>query len=758
MSETGDTRTGGGEPISVEGKSVSDAAMGLLVEAGAVLASSLDLMTTMGQVARLTVPPLADLCVIDLRDEDGSIRDVAVAATEEGIAHDLEELRTRFPLDPDGAHPVAQVIRSGEPELLAEMTGTLLSSFAQGSEHARFMIDHGYRSAIVAPLLARGRTLGALSTLRLGDSMPFRSEDLELVCELARRAAMAIDNARLFSDLQRVERRLEAILVNLAEAITVVDEQGRTVFANQAAADLLGVDTPAELMSAAPGTLMPRYLVLDEQGRELDLESMPGRRLFAGEHPEPLLVRNIVRATGEERWLNVRSSPVTEPETGRILYAVNVFENITEVKRAQLMESFMAGASRVLASSMDYGETLQRVARLAVPQIADWCAIDLLSERGEIERVAVHHADPEMLALAERISHVHQPALDEPMGVPEVIRSGETRIFTDIQPQALAAYAHNDEHLELLSAIGATAVIIVPMAGATGTIGAITLVSSESIRRLSPVDLALAERLGRRAGTAVENARLYTERTRIAHTLQQALLPESLPEIPGTELEALYCAAGELNEVGGDFYDVFDYGADCWMLIIGDVCGKGPRAAGVTALARHTLRAAAMSGQSPADMLGTLHQALRRQPPGADLCTVCLVTMALAPEHARLTVALAGHPPPLLIDPSGEATQIGRTGTLLGILDPIKITESTAELHAGHTLLLYTDGVPDAGQAGRRLGEDGLIELCGQARQRTLHDLLKHIEHAALEQAGGSLHDDIALLGLRLFNPAPSQR
>ena len=217
--------------------------------------------------------------------------------------------------------------------------------------------------------------------------------------------------------------------------------------------------------------------------------------------------------------------------------------------------------------------------------------------------------------------------LDEPAGVPEVIRTGEARIFTDIQPEALAAYAHDDEHLELLRAIGATAVIIVPMIGATRTIGAITLVSSESMRRLTAADSALAERLGRRAGTAVENARLYTERTRIAHTLQQALLPESLPEIPGAEIEALYCAAGELNEVGGDFYDVFEYGADSWMLVIGDVCGKGPRAAGVTALARHTLRAAAMSGQSPPEMLETLHQALRRQPPGADLCTVCLVTV-----------------------------------------------------------------------------------------------------------------------------------
>jgi PAS domain S-box-containing protein len=745
-----------GEPttISAAAQPVSYAAMHLLVEAGAVLASSLDPATTMGQVARLTIPRLADLCVIDLRDEDGSIKDVAVASADDGIARELESLRARYPLDPAGEHPVAQVLRSGEPVLLEEMTSMLLTSFAQGSEHARFMIDHGYRSAVVAPLTARERTFGALSVLRLGDGQRYGDDDLELVCELARRAALAIDNARLFSDLRRVEQRLETILVNLAEAITVVDEHGQTVFANQAAADLLGVEDPGELTAAAPGTIMERFLVLDEQGHELNLERMPGRRLFAGEPAQPLLVRNIVRATGEERWLIVRSSPISDPDTERVLYAVNVFENITEVKRVERAESFMAEASRVLASSMDYTQTLQRVARLAVPRIAAWCAVDLLDGQGRIERVAVHHADPEKVALAERLHRIYQPAPDEPAGVPEVIRSGQALIVTDIRPDALASYARDAEHLELLHAIDATAVIIVPMGGATRTIGAITLVSSGGGRRLTDADLGVLERLGRRAGTAVENARLYTERTRIAQTLQRALLPESLPEIPGVELQALYSPAGELNEVGGDFYDVFQYDSDRWILLIGDVCGKGPRAAGVTALARHTLRAGAISGQSLSDMLGTLHQALRRQPPGADLCTVCLILMTRAEEGVQLTVALAGHHPPLIVDRDGQARPVGRPGTLLGVLDPIEIAESEAVLQAGQTLLLYTDGVSEAGRSVGPLGEEGVVELCRRSPELGLAELLEHLERAALERAEGKLRDDIALLAARIV-PTP---
>ena len=747
-----------GEQIDVDAQSVGDVAASVLIEAGAVLASSLDPSTTMGQVASLTLPRLADLCVIDLRDADGSIREVAVACVRPELARELEELRVEHPLNPNGGHPVAQVLRSGQPVLLPEMTSALLSSFAQGSEHAKFMIDHGYRSAVVAPLNARERTLGALSVLRLGGGTPYDQEDLQLVCELARRAALAIDNARLYSEVRSVERRLEAILVNLAEAITVVDEHGQTVFANQAAADLLCASDPEELTSSQPGSIMPRFAVLDEQGRRLDLEHMPGRQLFAGETPGPLLVRNVVLATGEERWLIVRSSPITDPESGRIVYVVNVFENITEVKRVQLAESFMAQASRVLASSLDYAETLQRIARLAVPQIADWCAVELVNEKDEIERVAVHHPDPAKLELAERLNRDYRPSLDEPAGVPEVIRTGEARIYTDIPPDALAQYARDNKHLELLSAIGATAVIIVPMIGATGPIGAITLVSAESMRRLSPGDLALAERLGRRAGTAVENARLYTERSRIAQTLQQALLPESLPDIPGLEVRARYCAAGELNEVGGDFYDVFDYGPDRWMLAIGDVCGKGPRAAGVTALARHTLRAAAMSGQSPTEMLETLHRALRRQPPGADLCTVCLVAAHRTGAATQLAIALAGHPPPLLIDRDGKAETIGRPGTLLGVLDPIEIVETKAELRDGETLLLYTDGVTDAGRPNVELGEAGLIELCLKAPRLDLDSLLEYVEDVALEHAKLGLRDDLALLGLRASQSLPSQR
>jgi PAS domain S-box-containing protein len=746
----------GAMPNDIETE-MDDVAVELLLEAGVAMAESLDMEGTLGRVARLTVPRLADLCVIDLLDEDGSIRQMAVASADANVARRLRELRERQQLDPQGEHPVARVIRSGEPELRAEMTSLQLRSFAAGSEHARFMLDSGYHSAVVAPLLARQRTLGALSVLRLVDGQPYTPADLALVSELARRAALAIDNARLFSAVRRVEQRLEAVLVNLAEAITLTDAHDQIVFANHAAARLLGAQEPQELIGVRQEELMHRFVVQDEHGRELSAQEMPRRRLFAGGAPEPLLLKVVVRASGEEHWLLARPGPVTDPETGRVLFVVNVYEDITEVKRTQLAERFMAEASRMLASSMDYAETLTRIAELAVPQIADWCAVDVLSESGEIERVAIHHGDPAKIALAERLEQRYHAPLDAPVGIPEVIRSGRVRMFTDLTPEVLAAYASDREHLELLSAFEATAMIIAPMSAPTRTVGAITLISSRDTRRLTQADVGLAERLGRRAGTAVESARLYTERTRIAHILQAALLPESLPTIAGAEVATLYHAAGELNDVGGDFYDLVPYGPERWLMAIGDVCGKGPRAAGVTALARHTMRTAAMLGQTPVGILQTLHRALSGQPVGADLCTVCLVTVECTTTGpVQLTVTLAGHPQPLLIGVDGDAELIGEPGTLLGVLDPIEVHEASAELKHGETLLLYTDGLPESGHAGAQLGERRLMEVCAQAPRLSLDGLLAEIERTALAHADGTLRDDIALMALRLSQPGDS--
>src|SRR4051794_15443973 len=203
---------------------------------------------------------------------------------------------------------------------------------------------------------------------------------------------------------------------------------------------------------------------------------------------------------------------------------------------------------------------------------------------------------------------------------------------------------------------------------------------------------------------AIETARLYQERTRTAQTLQRALLPPHLPEIDGIELASTYRAAGEGNEVGGDFYDVFRQSDGSWALVVGDVCGKGPQAAAVTALARYTLRAHAVAGLPPSYQLARLNDALLRQhAPG--FVTVALARLEPTATGARLELATAGHPLPILYQ-NGRATPLGDVGTPLGIIEQPELPEVAVELTPGDLLVFYTDGVSEAAAPRMILDDD----------------------------------------------------
>ena len=181
----------------------------------------------------------------------------------------------------------------------------------------------------------------------------------------------------------------------------------------------------------------------------------------------------------------------------------------------------------------------------------------------------------------------------------------------ELTDEMLVAGLPDPEQLALVRRLGLRSVIIAALRAHGRTFGTLTLANAGGSRLFEAADVQLAEELARRAATAIDNARLYTERTHIAHTLQAKLLPERLPAIPGALLAARYRAAGELNEVGGDFYDVFPRSADEWAIVVGDVSGKGPEAAAVTALARYTLRAGALEDDEPAKALRRLNGAMR---------------------------------------------------------------------------------------------------------------------------------------------------
>jgi serine phosphatase RsbU (regulator of sigma subunit) len=456
-----------------------------------------------------------------------------------------------------------------------------------------------------------------------------------------------------------------------------------------------------------------------------------------------------VRATGEERWSAVKATPIHDQE-GRAVMAINVIEDISEHKRSELGQRFLAESSAVLASSLDRRELLQQVAALAVPGLADWCAVDLRADDGGIERMALAHADPDQVAWAKELERRYPMDPDAPSGVPNVLRTGAAELYSDIPDELIREAAIDEEHYRLITRLGMRSAIIAPLVARERTIGALTFVSGPSGRRFDERDLELARELALRCAAAIENARLYAERAYIATTLQKSLLPAELPDIPGVEAAARFRPTGAGTEVGGDFYDLFATGGRGWTVVMGDVCGKGPDAAALTALARYTLRAAAMRERLPSRSLGVLNEALLRQRDDRRFCTVAYAYLEMTAEGARVGLASGGHPLPLLLHPDGTVEPVGVPGTLLGIVPDPRLEDCSVSLLPGDALVFYTDGVIEPRGADGSLDEDSLAGLLASCAGQGADAIAATVEEAAMDANSGQRRDDIAVLVLRM--------
>jgi PAS domain S-box-containing protein len=639
------------------------------------------------------------------------------------------------------------VIRSGEPLLLSEIPDALWEQAAQDPEQLRLMREAGMVSALVVPMRVRDAVIGDIALTYAESGRRYSEEDIARASALADRCALAIDNARLHTTLRETRDDLGAILEGVADAVTAQTPDGRLVYANDAAVRLLGFGSAEEMLAAEPRAMLARFEMLDERGDPIPLERLPGRLALAGEYPRPLTVRYRDLTSDEVRWSRVQSTPVFDA-AGAVRLAINVIEDISDLKRAEEGHRFLAEASRVLAGSLDYQETLGAVARLAVPRIADWCAVDV-AHGDEVERVAVAHVDPERVELARDVHERYPPDPSSHTGVYGVLRRGAAELYAEISDAMLEQGAHDEEHLRIMRSVGIQSAMLVPMRLRDRVLGVISFVSSESGRRFDEQDLVLAEDLALRAAASVENARLYETAASIAATLQSSLLPPVLPEIPAIEIAAAYRPAGAGLEVGGDFYDVFSTGEDQWYAVVGDVCGKGAEAAAVTALARYTIRAAAVRHRSPSAILRWLSDAMLQQN-GEDgrFCTIACVHLDVSRSPARITVACGGHPLPLVVRADGSTEHFGAPGTLLGMVENPDLQDRAAELGNGDTIVLYTDGLTEAGAPERMWAPDELAAaaqaVAGASAAATVDHLL-----AATVDSVAQARDDVAVLALR---------
>ena len=424
-------------------------------------------------------------------------------------------------------------------------------------------------------------------------------------------------------------------------------------------------------------------------------------------------------------------------------------DEIVARRRAEEVQRFYAETSAVLSSSLEYPESLEGLGRLCVPFLADLCLIDV-TEDHEVRRLAAVHADPAQTALVAELEARYAP---DPYGAHPaagVLRGAKPEVSGEMTDAYLRATTRDDRHFQIVKELGFASYMCVPLQARGRVLGALTLVSAGSGRQFGASDLAHAEEFARRAGLAIDNARLYSERDHVARVLQSSLLPPSLPDIAGAHVTARYQAAGEGNEVGGDFYHVFQVDERAWWFVIGDVTGKGPEAAAIAGLARHTLRAFALQERSPSRLLAALHETLLIDEENAPFCTVCCALLQTRERGARLSIACGGHPPPIIRRINGRVEVATCRGPLLGMPLDIDFEEQSVDLEPGDLVVLYTDGVTEVHHKNQPLfGEDRLIELIRRSG-RDVNHVADSILAAVADYGPPEPRDDLAVVVLQI--------
>lgn len=460
--------------------------------------------------------------------------------------------------------------------------------------------------------------------------------------------------------------------------------------------------------------------------------------------------RRAILPDNSAKWIHHRYFLMTSP-SGEPQRVAGMMTDVDQRKRREREDSVLNNANEVLMGSLDLDSTVQATADLLVPDIADWCAVDLL-DNGTLKPVARAHTDPAKRAWAAAIQEEYPPDMDAELGPANVVRTGEAELYTEIPDEMLVTVADGDERLlEILREVGYRSVIVAPLHGRKGVIGTMTLVAAESDRRYDERALRFAERLASQMAVAIETAQLYTRLSeawrgqRVAvETLQRGLAPDPLPELESVDLAAHY-EIGGTGKVGGDWYEVVVTEAGTVCFVIGDVVGRGVPAVAEMARYRSSLRTLLLEGHSPGPALTTLNKVDRTSRPKNDGFAT-IACFCFWPETRILSWATAGHLPALLRTADGVRPLWDSAEPPIYTQSDTQYEEQSVVLEQDATLILYTDGLIERKVESIDVSLERLIGAVDAAPSQPT-DL---VDHLLRELPSSASSDDVAILVARI--------
>jgi sigma-B regulation protein RsbU (phosphoserine phosphatase) len=425
--------------------------------------------------------------------------------------------------------------------------------------------------------------------------------------------------------------------------------------------------------------------------------------------------------------------PVAPDGTGAVA------EPITAAAGAELVAEVTAG----LAGTLNLRRTVLRLLALVQPQLSDWAMLAM--------------ADPhtDRLHLFGGADHTFQASVGwaptEELGVGRVLRTGRSELLhVALEPgvaDGLDSMIPHDRLREEASRQRPADVLGVALTARGITVGVLVLIRGGG-RGFPEPDVMLAEQVAGRAALALDSARLYEDRAHVASVLQASLRPPGLESVPGLRLAARFRPSAEHLEVGGDFYDMHGVDDD-WLMVVGDVCGKGVEAAVLTGRARQSIRTAAYFVRQPAGVLAALNAVLYEAESDRFVTAVCArVRPSPDASVAEVTLAVAGHPSPLVLRADGRIESVEVSGTVAGVLPDVSYHEVTVRLELGDTMLMYTDGIFEARGAGGFYGMERLTAMLNGYAGTGPEPLCEAIEQDVIEYLDGRAHDDMTLFAI----------